>query len=130
MKYVKVVGRQINGGWVLFKLPNGTAALVTPDGEVGFFYSWAQALRFTMIDARGADCVPADELRKAIEVLKQTKEDEPEYVAMTEKRKELSQHENGTKFLDDMEREHEEWCANAPTHKDGRLVWGYDDEDD
>lgn len=131
MQYTKVVGRQINGNWVLFKLPNGTAALVTPDGEVGFFYSWAQALRFTMIDARGADCVPAEDLRKAIEVLKRTGEDEPEYVAMSQRRENINKESpDGGKFLDDMEKEHEEWCANAPTHKDGRLVWGYDDDED
>ena len=125
MRYEKVVGQQINGDWVLFKLPNGTAAFVEPDGKVGFFYSWAQALRFTMIDARGPGCVPAEQLRKAIEVLEGVDEDNAEYQWASEKRREYSS-DGGYQFLDDLEAENEEWCRNAKTHPDGRLRWGYD----
>ena len=128
MKYEKVVGRQINGNWVLFRLPNGTAACVTPDGDVGFFYSWAQPLRFTMVDARGADCVPADELRNAIEALKKVDESNKQYRNNSEQRKGFD--EDTIEYLNSLENEHEEWCRNAKTHSDGRLVWGYDDEED
>lgn len=126
MRYEKVVGQQINGDWVLLKLPNGTAAFVEPDGKVGFFYSWAQALRFTMIDARGTDCVPADKLRKAIEVLKTVDESNEWYQHVSAQRAVYVSGQDGS-FLDDLEAEHEEWCRNAKTHPDGRLVWGYDD---
>ena len=129
MNYEKVVGRQINGGWVLFKLPNKTAAFVEPDGNVGFFYSWAQAIRFTMIDARGAECVPADDLRKAIEALKQIDESNEWYRHVSEERNRMDE-EGGSGFLDDLEAEHEEWCRHARTHSDGRLVWAYDDDED
>ena len=125
MRYTKVVGRQINGNWVLFKLPNGTSAYVEPDGKVGFFYSWAQAIRFTMIDARGPGCVPADELRKAIEVLKSIDESNEWYQRVSAQRKRYD--EEGGDFLNELEEEHEEWCRNAKTHPDGSLVWGYDD---
>lgn len=126
MKYEKVVGQQINGNWVLFKLPNGTATYVEPSGNVGFFYSWAQALRFTMIDARGPGCVPADELRKAIEVLKSVDESNEWYQHVSELRADYTSGQDGS-FLADLEEEHERWCRNADTHPDGRLVWGYDD---
>ena len=126
MEYKKVVGRQINGSWVLFKLPNGTAAYVEPSGNVGFFYSWAQALRFTMIDARGPGCVPADELQKAVEALERYDETKDGwYARVSEQRTALDSAENGS-FLADLEEEHERWCRNAKTHPDGRLVWGYD----
>ena len=125
MKYEKVIGKQAPDGWVLFKLPNGTAAWVDKDGSVGFFYSWAQALRFTMVDARGTGCVPADQLRDAIAVLKKTSEDNPEYKAMSDYRKWCG--EETVKLLGEMEAEHEEWCRNAETRPDGSIVWGYDD---
>lgn len=125
MKYEKVVGKQIPDGWVLFKLPNGTAAYVDQDGDYGFFYSWAQALRFTMIDARGSGCVPADQLREAIEVLKQVKDTDEEYKRASKEREKFTQ--GGDNFLDKLEKEHEEWCENARTHPDGSLVWGYDE---
>lgn len=124
MKYEKVVGREINGNWVLFRLPNGTAAYVEKNGNVGFFYSWAQALRFCMIDARGPGCVPAEELRNAIEVMKKTSEDDEWYKHESDKRKRYAE-QGGVENLDQLEKEHEEWCRNAETHPDGSLKWGY-----
>lgn len=126
MKYEKVVGRQIPDGWVVFKLPDGTAAYVDKDGSYGFFYSWAQALRFTMIDARGSGCVPAEQLRDAIEVLKKVKDDDKKHARAAEERKMATQ-DGGDKFLTGLENEHEEWCEKARTHPDGSLAWGYDD---
>ncbi len=128
MNYQKVVGRQIDGGWVLFKLPDKTAAFVEPDGNVGFFCSWAQALRFTMIDARGAECVPPEELRKAVDALKQVDASNERYHCVSEERKRVDR--GGSGFLDKLEEEHEEWCRHAGTHSDGRLVWAYDDDED
>ena len=124
MRYEKVVGQQINGDWVLFKLPNGVAACVDDNGETGFFYSWAQALRFTMIDARGTDCVPAEKLRNAIEALKKVDDNDKNYQRATNERDGLP--DKGA--LDELEEEHEEWCRNAKTHPDGSLVWGYDED--
>ena len=129
MKYEKVVGRQIPDGWTLFRLKNGTAAYVEKDGTVGFFYSWAQPLRFTMVDARGPSCVPPEQLRAAIETLERVEETNEWYQHVSEQRARYDR-EDGGQFLNALEAEHEEWCRNAKTHPDGRLVWGYDDENE
>ena len=125
MKYEKVVGRLIPDGCVLFKLENGVAAGVDDDGSVSFWPSWAQVLRFAMVDARGAGCVPANVLRKAEERIAALKETDKSYQHAADAREQMD--EKGLKFMDELETEQEEWCRQAKKHPDGSLVWGYNE---
>lgn len=118
MKYKKVIGRQRYGACVLFRLENGMVAVVTRDGYVSYSPDWARMLRFTQIDARGSDCVPADELREAIKALERETEESEEYVSAMSNR----MPEDLLEEMRKVENEEEAWCRNA-TDENGNIVW-------
>lgn len=65
----EVIGREVNGMFVLFGLGDGIYAAVTRDGEVKYSLGWIHMTKFVTIDTRGTAAVPAEELRAAKFVL-------------------------------------------------------------
>lgn len=113
----KVVGREVNGMFVLFSLGDGVYATVTKDGEVRYSLGWANMTKFVTIDTRGAGAVPAEELRTAKFVLN-SKYDPAE---VEELRTMAIENMDEVEFNEAAQERYSERIAQLPVNPDGSL---------
>lgn len=113
----KVVGREVNGMFVLFSLGDGVYATVTKDGEVRYSLGWANMTKFVTIDTRGTGAVPAEELRTAKFVLN-SKYDPAE---VEELRTMAIENMDEVEFNEAAQERYSERIAQLPVNPDGSL---------
>lgn len=117
MKYT-VIGREINGMFVLFGLGDGVYATVSPDGEVKLSIGWASMTKFVTIDTRGYEAVPSAVLRKAITDLKRGASLE----SVREMQSEARRMESKVQFDTLYQRKYKAMVSAMPT-SDGKIAW-------
>lgn len=114
-----VIGRERDGAFVLFGLGDGVYAVVTDNGDVEYSIGWAQMTRFVTIDPRGAEAVPADELRSAIMTLK-SKYDKDK---VDDLKQEVLERQEDVEFNEAAQDRYCEAVARLPLNPDGSIRW-------
>lgn len=112
-----VVGREVNGMFVLFSLGDGIYATVTKDGEVKYSLGWAHMTKFVTIDTRGTAAIPAEELRTA----KFTLNSQYDAYEVDELRKQALENMDEVEFNEAAQERYSERIARLPVNPDGSL---------
>lgn len=114
-----VIGREVDGMFVLFGLGDGVYATVTEDGEVKYTIGWIQMTKFVTIDARGSEAVPANELRDAIFALKSNYDKR----AVEELKNEAIRRADEVQYNEEAQMRYCDMVSNMPRNPDGSIRW-------